>query len=369
MGLTDVAPTICASLGTSLPDADGAPWPDLVAGGGAAATRPTRPRPALRSLEPTVRSPPPELGISADGAIARRALHLADEATSRVGAAEGAISAVGADLAARHGELAHRLATLERERLVWSTMAWLAQEPVVEDQLISVITPTYERPEKLARAIESVLAQRYGRWELVVVDDGGDTAKSVIASVGDDRVRALRTSANSGPAAARNVALEAATGSIITYLDDDNTFDHGWLHAVAWAFRTHPADDVLYGARMIDDHSRVHGIGEGGWPWMQFNAYDRRALEQGNFADMGVLAHRAGVRGARFDETLWECADWDIFLALTEERAPLELPAVALYYRTDGHDRLTGQYVDHDQVVRAKWAARRAATEDPTEAG
>ena len=51
---------------------------------------------------------------------------------------------------------------------------------------------------------------------------------------------------------------------------------------------------------------------------------------------MGVIAHVAGLPEARFDERLWEYADWDLFLALTEHRTPLELPAVAVHYRTDG---------------------------------
>ena len=42
---------------------------------------------------------------------------------------------------------------------------------------MSVITPTYERPPSSRDAIASVQAQTYGRWEMVVVDDGSDTAK------------------------------------------------------------------------------------------------------------------------------------------------------------------------------------------------
>lgn len=243
--------------------------------------------------------------------------------------------------------------------MVWSTTAWLAHEEVVETDLISVILPTHERPDQLRRAVASVLAQRYPHWELVVVDDGGEVAKAVAAEVGDDRIKAVAIP-HGGVCAARNAGLAVAGGSIVTYLDDDNTLDPGWLHALSWGFANHPHHDVIYGARAIDDWHRVHGRGEGGWPWVQFNEFDRDRLERGNLADIGVLAHRAGLPAARFDEALWECGDWDLFLALTEEHDPLALPAIALYYRTDGTDRLTGRYPDHEEVVREKWATRRA---------
>lgn len=74
-----------------------------------------------------------------------------------------------------------------------------------------------------------------------------------------------------------------------------------------------------------------------------------------------MIAHRAGLPAARFDESLWECGDWDFLLALTEDCVPLELPAIAVYYRTDGQDRLTGAHHGDAQRVREKWARRRAA--------
>ena len=64
----------------------------------------------------------------------------------------------------------------------------------------------------------------------------------------------------------------------------------------------------------------------------------------------------------RFDERLWEYADWDFLLTLTEHRTPLELPAVALRYHTGG-TRLSGAHPTDDALVREKWAARRAVRE------
>ncbi len=348
MSLVDVAPTICAALGVDLPGTEGVVHADLIARGSEEPSAVTAVRPLLSTSNPGVRRRP-----TAQDEAAIAGLELAAATAIRVDAVE-------ARLAQQQRDIDVRLAPLERERLVWSTTVWLAREEIVERDLISVVVPTYNRPDKLRNAIKLVLAQRYPHWELVVIDDGSDTAKSIVSEFGDDRITACEI-AHGGPCAARNVGLDVASGDIITYLDDDNTLDPGWLHAVSWAFENNPERSVLYGARVIDDWDRVLDLGTTGWPRVQFNPFDRASLEWGNNTDMGVIAHRAGLPAARFDESLWECGDWDFLLALTEDCVPLELPAIAVYYRTDGQDRLTGAHHGDAQRVREKWARRRAA--------
>lgn len=373
ISLADIAPTLCATLGAPLPGAEGTVHRHLLPRR-KAATKPRKERPVhLRRLAdedlPAPRPTPPARVASAAlelaAETARRAI-TADERSETLSSEERHAATVER---ARIDDLARRLGGLERERTVWATTAWLAHAPVVETELITVITPTHNRPERLREAIDSVLAQRYQAWQLVVIDDGTDAGNAVVSEIDDDRITYLQIP-HSGPCAARNVGLHLARGSLITYLDDDNRLDPGWLHAVSWAFDQHPEHRVLYGARIIDDHERVHGRAAGGWPWMQFNAFDRAMLEQGNFADMGVIAHRSGIPGARFDESLWECGDWDFMLAITEDHLPLELPALAFYYRTDGDDRLTGRFVNDAMKVREKWEYRRtgrpAASGSPT---
>lgn len=358
ISLMDVAPTLCALLGTELPDADGCVQHHLLPHGFEphAPQRPARPGRLLglaTEREPAAVATPP-------ATLAAAALDLAADAAQRAIAADRRAAGARRAVQSEHDRidgLAHRIASLERERVVWAATAWGAHDPVVETDLISVITPTHKRPERLRQAIDSVLAQRYPTWELVVIDDGSDSGKAVVSEIDDDRISYLQIP-HGGPCAARNVGLEVARGSLIAYLDDDNRLDPGWLHAVARAFATHPEHRVLYGARVIDDVQRVHGLAAGGWPWMQFNPFDRAALEHGNIADMGVIAHRAGVPGAHFDESFWECGDWDFLLSITEDYDPLELPAIAFYYRTDGDDRLTGRFVQDVASVREKWAGR-----------
>jgi Glycosyl transferase family 2 len=218
---------------------------------------------------------------------------------------------------------------------------WLRHATLKADDLVSVVLPSHGRPELLERAIASVRASSYENWELLVVEDGADEAsKAVVQAAGDPRISWSQIP-DGGVAAARNAALSRAKGTIIAYLDDDNLMDRDWLRAIVWAFEQRPEAEVLYGAFVIDDMLRVSGEDSGAMPWAFLNRWDRAALRQNNLADIGAIAHRAGLAEGHFDESLRTMADWDLLLRLTAQRDPLVLPAVACYYTTDAPDRLT----------------------------
>jgi len=90
---------------------------------------------------------------------------------------------------------------------------------------------------------------------------------------------------------------------------------------------------------------------------MSFDPWDRRRLESSNFVDQNVMAHRAGLPEAHFDEALPMCQDWDLMLRLTARRRPLELPALACLYSTTaphrGSDRPGQMYGIHRVRARA----------------
>jgi glycosyltransferase involved in cell wall biosynthesis len=83
----------------------------------------------------------------------------------------------------------------------------------------SVIVPTHDRPALLAEALSSIRAQSFTDWECIVVDDGNLEPVEV---PNDPRIRVMRRTTNGGPAAARNFGLDAATGTYVAFLDDDD---------------------------------------------------------------------------------------------------------------------------------------------------
>jgi glycosyltransferase involved in cell wall biosynthesis len=242
-------------------------------------------------------------------------------------------------LAADAAETAGRVEHLERQADLATMTRWLEAAPVADDLLISVVLPTCNRRPLLEEAIASVQAQSYQRWELVVVDDDStDGTAEFLAASNDPRVRAVDNRGR-GHAAACNTALELLHGDVVVHLDDDNRFDRHWLKAVAATFGALPGTTVAYGARICDDHGRVHRGESSGRPWLQFRGWDAEAMRAFNIADMNVLAHRPSE--IRLDEALSYFTDWDLFLHLTRDVTPVEIPAVAAYYRTDVEDRMT----------------------------
>jgi len=246
-------------------------------------------------------------------------------------------------------------ARLERLARIWTVMTFLAQAEVPEDLLISVILPTRNRRHWLERAIGSVAAQTYANWELVVVDDASDDdTPGWLAGLYEPRLRILRTT-GVGAAAARNIGLDVATGNIVAYLDDDNVMHPGWLKAVAWAFSRWTGTESLYGARIIED-DRTDPMPGGAFPSIEFLPYDRERLEQANFIDQNVLAHRAGLPEALQDPTLSAASDWDVALRISGRRPPLELPALGCIYSSGAPGRLseTDACLASTRVIRAR---------------
>ncbi len=94
-------------------------------------------------------------------------------------------------------------------------------------ELISVYMPSKNRGPMLTRAIDSVLAQDYTNFELIIVDDGStDDTPAVLADYQRryDNVRCYRNETSIGVAAARNLAIEKSQGKFVTGLDDDDCF-------------------------------------------------------------------------------------------------------------------------------------------------
>lgn len=99
----------------------------------------------------------------------------------------------------------------------------------MNEPLFSVTITTYNRSELLPRALESVLAQTFRDFELIVVDDGStDDTRDLVAAYTDPRIRYVFQE-NSGLSAARNRGVAASNGTYVTFLDDDDEALPEWL--------------------------------------------------------------------------------------------------------------------------------------------
>lgn len=122
---------------------------------------------------------------------------------------------------------------------------------------VTVLISTYNRPQYLAEAIESVVNQRYQNWELIVLNDGGVDVQDVVDKFADPRIIYVPDSENKGAARRFNQGLAMARGEYVTYLGDDDIFYPNHVEVLAKALDENPevalAYSDLYSASSIAD--------------------------------------------------------------------------------------------------------------------
>lgn len=95
----------------------------------------------------------------------------------------------------------------------------------MKDGLVSIITPTYNCGKFIAETIETVLAQTYTNWEMIIVDDvSNDNTEEVVKQYmdKDERIKYKKLDENSGAAVARTTAMKLAEGQYMAFLDSDD---------------------------------------------------------------------------------------------------------------------------------------------------
>ncbi len=118
---------------------------------------------------------------------------------------------------------------------------------------VSIVTPFLNAAPFIGEAVESVLAQTYPDWELLLVDDGSTDGSTAIAqafaAAHPDRIRCLTHPgrANKGASASRNLATSVARGEFIAFLDADDVYLPDKLAAQVPLLDAHPEAGMLYG--------------------------------------------------------------------------------------------------------------------------
>lgn len=99
------------------------------------------------------------------------------------------------------------------------------------DNLVSIIMPSYNTAQYIAKSISSIQKQTYQNWELIIVDDCStdNTDEAVQPFLSDSRIRYLKNDTNTGAALSRNRALREAKGKWIAFLDSDDLWMPGKL--------------------------------------------------------------------------------------------------------------------------------------------
>ncbi|MEZ4731867.1 MAG: glycosyltransferase [Caldilineaceae bacterium] len=202
----------------------------------------------------------------------------------------------------------------------------------MDNALISVVIPNYNHGQYLGDAIESVLAQTYHRYEIIVVDDGStDDSRAVAARFGD-RVRYLYQ-ANQGLSVARNTGINAAQGDYIALLDADDCYEAAFMTTMRQTLAANPqAAGVYCGYRFVDQENRP-------LPQVEKRLISADQLHamllQGNFwvPESALIHRRCYDMAGPFDEALRACEDWDMWLRITAQHTIVGVDAVLTRHR------------------------------------
>jgi glycosyltransferase involved in cell wall biosynthesis len=180
----------------------------------------------------------------------------------------------------------------------------------VDFPLVSIVTPAYNAGQYIEEAIESVLRQDYPNIEYTVVDsESGDQTQEIIGRY-RGRVGSIRVS-RQGPAAAIHAGLSQARGSILAWLNADDTYEPGAVRAAVETFLAHPEADIVYGeACWIDQR----GAPLRPYPTIRF---DPTALARDCFLCQPASFFRAPAYAARgLDVSLTVSFDYDLWIRM-----------------------------------------------------
>lgn len=170
---------------------------------------------------------------------------------------------------------------------------------------VSILVATLNRPDDLVPCLETLLAQEYANYEIVVLDQSLTSASqdAVRAAFGEpSQLRYLRTS-NVGKSLALNTLLEASRGDLLAFTDDDTIAPTDWLTHIVQAFESDPEVGIVFGQVIAGDINEA--TGEVITPAFYFN--ERRFLARGETAGMGAnmaLRRASAAFGIRFDTQL-----------------------------------------------------------------
>ncbi len=202
--------------------------------------------------------------------------------------------------------------------------------------MFSVVIPTYNRADLIRAALDSVFAQEFKDYEVIVVDDGStDSTREILESY-DNRIR-LFTQGNKGPGAARNLGLDHATGEYVTFLDSDDLWFPWTLETFAHVIDVHGAPAFVAGQPVpFVDEAQLEAVQEMAPVVRKYDDYYTTSRHGIWIGTPAVAIHPETLKTAgRFAEAHINAEDSDLWLRLgtAEGFVHIQSPPVFAYRR------------------------------------
>jgi glycosyltransferase involved in cell wall biosynthesis/SAM-dependent methyltransferase len=226
---------------------------------------------------------------------------------------------------------------------VWLFQKQMAQSTVHAEtsdiqslDVVSVVIPTYNRLQLLRRAVNSVMSQTMGAFELIIVDDGSkDLTSSWVRSLADKRIRFVQHQINQGQNAALNTGIALARGRYLAFLDSDDEWLPNFLQEFIDAFHSDPEIGAVYchaGARMLD------GTLKSFYTFTLSGYVYSEALAQGYLSHMITLMIKRSCLKivGDFDPQFTVCQDDDFCFRVAKHNKVKLIPKILAVIHSDG---------------------------------
>lgn len=206
---------------------------------------------------------------------------------------------------------------------------------------VSVIMPAYRVTEYIGAALDSVLAQTFTNYEIIVVNDGSPDTEDLERVLQPYRERIVYIKQeNRGLSGARNTAIRAARGEFVALLDPDDMWSPEYLTVQVAAMHSDPTIDVLYSNALIfgdapDAGRELMDI----CPTDGEVTFERVITQECNVLICATVRREAVLRAGLFDETLRSSEDFDLWLRILK----------------------TGGYISYHRQPLARYRRRRGS--------
>lgn len=204
---------------------------------------------------------------------------------------------------------------------------------------VSVILPTYNRAKTLHRAIQSVLNQTFGDFELIIVDDGStDDTEEAIKAFRDNRIKYIKCKENKGAPVARNTGIGLAEGEYVAFQDSDDEWLPEKLEKQMKIFETTPINvGIVYTAFwQKKDNSQIY-IPYASVKQKEGDIHTELLKESFIGLPTVVIRKKCFEKAGMFDENLPRLQDWELVIRLAKHYnfRFIDEPLVTAYYLPD----------------------------------
>lgn len=193
---------------------------------------------------------------------------------------------------------------------------------------ISIVLPVYNGERYLEEAIQSVLAQTWQEWELIIVDDCSmDRTPEIIRRYAeqDARIRTIRNTKNQRLPRSLNIGFRRATGDYFTWTSDDNRYKPEALEKMLSCFIANPEAGLVYCDMDLINHS---GVRTGSFTSDAKDLYGRNCVGA-CFLYRRTVAEQMG----EYDPSMFLVEDYDYWLRIARQFSVIHIPGYFYEYR------------------------------------